>query len=170
MHMEPSWSPIPPRFPGMLPRGRLHLHAAGLPWPLPAHGQGTRRARSPPALRRTPTSLSGSKLAAQSLREGKGRSPWKHAAKLGERLLPSKGGMSLSDHQTRMKRGGLWGAQWPRGHEPQPAAPRKTDKMHKGDSSRRCRQDALLQERICRAAARMPRPKRLVTHRSGWEP
>lgn len=53
---------------------------------------------------------------------------------------------------------------------PRAPAPRKLGKMHKGDSSRRCRRDALLQERIWGGAVRMPRTGCSLTRRPSWEP
>lgn len=62
---------------------------------LPGLGPGPGRARCPPGPRRTPRAAP---VAAEPLREGKGGRHG-NAAKLGERLLPWKHGVSSSDHR-----------------------------------------------------------------------
>lgn len=64
MHKEPSWSPILLRSPGML-RGLDSTCTQGTALAPASPWLGTHRARSPSALRHTPTSRSGGKLAAE---------------------------------------------------------------------------------------------------------
>lgn len=162
--MEPSWSPIPPWSPGMLPGDQLGC--------MQRHCLGPCRSRAgdlPSRFLTCPSLHANRSLwweAGGGIAAGrKARSPWKHAAKLGEPLLPLKRSVNSSDHRMRMncRERGAEGMHGP-AHRPQ-----KMSEMRWGDSSRRSRSDAQLQESFWGRAVRMLRTKCSGTRRPGWE-
>lgn len=158
MHREPSWSTIPPRSPGMLPRGRLHLHAEALPRPSPARGRGLAEPVShlPFAAHQQVTPVASWRLN----RCGKERAVAMETRCQTGRAAPSlKTRHELCRPTDEEEPEQLTGSTGPRGCKPQPPAPRKMGKMHKGDSRQWCRWDALLQERTGGGTVRMLRTK-----------